>query len=116
VLKRSSETTKTCARLFLSLRRAGEPKIENSIVISDKVSDTETASLLKQMGSHRAPFQKAALLGQDRFSSPEEQYSPSFDPNEGVYDNPGSYNPYLEQMARSDGAIFKKASFMAPQA
>jgi hypothetical protein len=45
-----------------------------------------------------------------------QQYSPSFDPNEGVYDNSGSYNPYLEQMARSDGAIFQKASFMAPQA
>ncbi|HEX8139854.1 MAG TPA: hypothetical protein VF544_20005 [Pyrinomonadaceae bacterium] len=27
--------------------------------------------MLKQMGSHRAPFQKAALPGQDRFSSPE---------------------------------------------
>ena len=68
-LKRNNKNLRKALSLFE--KRAHKPKIENSIVISDKVSDTETASLLKQMGSHRAPFQKAALPGQDRFSSPE---------------------------------------------
>jgi hypothetical protein len=206
ILKQNNKNLRAALSIFE--KRGHKPKIENSTVVTDKLSDSDIAFLRKQKGTSQATFEKAVLRPQQSVGSPEgeivfiptlelpgewqgtiiitaydeygnfvndytanvvltqvpgtydweakyevgvdggvpylsweegmytafqlgtsiqnqppppttllnwQQFDPSFNPKEGLYET-GPYNPRMDQMARLDGTIFQKASFLTVQA